>query len=386
MHTKSCISIATLFLEMDNIHLIKDPGMIPFTLHNKYKWKSIIPLWSNKHYEFKNKYFDDIDTPILKSSNFRTIKRLRMAKWILKNGVDIDVLHLYFYERWTWIYIWIYKLKNPQGLVYVHCDTDGEILINYELPKSRIKRFIITKILLKDKNIYDVLWGIQNSKNCEILKRKWPFYNIKYIPNGVYWRKNCQTPFKKRKNVILTVARNGATPKKTEILLEGFAKVANDYPQYNLQLVGSVEESFQSYIDNYFQRFPNLKKRIIFSGPILNREELQKVYCGAKIFCLTSAYESFGLVTIEAMSCGCFIIESDIPSNIDITQDGKFGTLFKSGDIDDFSKKLSESLSDEQHMSQIALEGKKYADMRFTWDICLLPVVQWVNEKRKEKM
>ena len=44
---KEHLTIATIFAEIDNIHLIKDPGMIPFALHKYYdvgvKSPSIVP-------------------------------------------------------------------------------------------------------------------------------------------------------------------------------------------------------------------------------------------------------------------------------------------------------------------------------------------------------
>ena len=57
MDKKKQLVVATLFVDIENVHLIKDPGMIPFTLNNSYGYKSIIPLWDNQHYEYKDKYF-----------------------------------------------------------------------------------------------------------------------------------------------------------------------------------------------------------------------------------------------------------------------------------------------------------------------------------------
>ena len=386
MEKDSQITMATLFFDIENVHLIKDPGMIPLTFQQHFGWKAIIPLWDDREYEYKDKYFKNIETPLLKNAKSDIIRRFEMTKWLLKNAPRIDVLHLYFYERWTWTYIWLFKLRNPKGIVYVHCDTDGERLIKYKLPKSFIKRFIIEKIQLKDKNIRDVLWGIQNKQNCEKLKNKWPFKNIVYISNGVNWNSDLEVDFQDRKNVLLTVARNGTPQKKTDLLLEGFAAIAQDFPKWNLRLVGTVEKNFEPYIEEYFKRNPELKDRICFSGPVTDREELQKIYSESKVFCLTSAWESFGLVTVEALRCGCYVIESDIPANVDVTQNGTYGTLFKSNSLENFVEKLKDCLSDEEHMQKVSSEAKRYVAENLTWERTLYPVVDWVSSKKESQL
>lgn len=385
MDKKKQLVVATLFVDIENVHLIKDPGMIPFTLNNSYGYKSIIPLWDNQHYEYKDKYFKDIETPILKAGNSDKDKKISMAKWLWENALRIDVLHLYFYEKWTWFYIWLFKRKNPKGIIYAHCDTDGQRLIDYKLPKSNLKKFVIKHILLKEDNIKDVLWGIQNRENCEKLRSKWPFYNIEYIPNGVHWDEDIDIPYENKKNVLLTVARNGTPPKKTDILLEGFAAISKDFPQWNLRLVGTIEKEFEGFIEEYFVRYPELKNRVWFSGPTTDRKALQRIYSESKVFCLTSAWESFGLVTVEALSCGCFVIESDIASNIDVTQNGKYGVLFEKLSLDSFVEQLRACLGDEEKMRTTSIEAKKYIEENLTWEKVLLPVVKWLNKKVETK-
>lgn len=274
---------------------------------------------------------------------------------------------------------------NKNGIVYVHCDTNGQRLLNYKWPDNKLKFFIIKKILLTDKNLKDVLWGVQNKENCNFLTGIWPFYNIKYIPNGVWWENNMYIEYNNKSNVLLTVARNGTLQKKTELLLEGFATIADEFPTWKLKLVGTVEKKFKKYIENYFIRNPRLKNRVVFLGEILDRKELQKIYSNAKVFCLTSAYESFGLVTVEALSCGCYVIESDIPANKNVTQNGKYGSLFKSEDLNSFVEQLRINLSDEQHMKEVSEAAKTYIENNLTWKKVLEPVNEWIYEKQGEQ-
>ena len=105
--------------------------------------------------------------------------------------------------------------------------------------------------------------------------------------------------------------------------MNGFANVAQEFPEWKLILAGTVEEDFKPFINSYFVKHPELKDRVSFIGPISDRAELQRLYASSKIFALPSAWESFGLVTVEAMSQGCYVVESDIPANKDITCNGQ---------------------------------------------------------------
>lgn len=375
------LKIAALFSYIENVHLIKDPGMIPLTFKKSYGYDVVIPIWNDREYPYKDVYFENVEFPILKSGDTCTKRKLNMLKWLLSNAKSIDILHLYFFDRWTWIYMGAYKLRNKKGLIYVHCDTDGDRLLEYEFTKSKIKSFVLKKILLSERNINDVLWGVQNMQNCKKVQKLWPFKHVEYVPNGFWWKNYVDVPYEEKNNVILTVARNGTPPKKTEILLEGFAAIAPEFPGWTLKLVGTVEDRFQDYIHDYFIRYPELKHRVVFSGPVANRDDLQKIYSKAKVFCLTSAWEGFGLVTIEAMSNGCFIVESDIPANIDATRNGTYGVLFKSGDVNDFIDKLRSSLSDEEKMKNISMKSKDYVQENFSWEKVLKPVDEWISKR-----
>ncbi len=372
---------ATVFVNIENIHLIKDPGMIPFTMQNSFGFHSVVPLSSAKEYEYKNGFFKEIETPIIKEAKKENIRQLRRIFWIMKNAFRIDVLHLYFFDRWTWLSIFMYKTINKKGLVYVHCDSNGERLIEYNMDDTWKKRVILHRVLLKDKFLKDVLWGIQNKENMKILKGKWPFVNLYFIPNGVYWPKlsDCYN----KENIIITVGRIGAKEKRTDLLLEAFAMLSDSHQEWRLRLVGPVEEDFNSYIDLFFERFPYLKQKIDFVGSISDRIELEREYSKAKIFCLPSTFEGFNLSSIEALSRGVYIVGSNIPSNIQITDNGKYGLLFENGNLDDFACKLESIINSPKVIDENIRKAERYACSNYAWEKALTPVYEWIKERKQ---
>ncbi|MEQ9423187.1 MAG: glycosyltransferase [Cyclobacteriaceae bacterium] len=82
----------------------------------------------------------------------------------------------------------------------------------------------------------------------------------------------------------------------------------------------------------------NLEKQIEFLGP-LNRQDLCKWMNKAKCFVLSSDYETFGVVLIEALTYGLPIISTDSGGPKDIVKEEN-GVLVSSQDVDAFGKAM----------------------------------------------
>ena len=136
-----------------------------------------------------------------------------------------------------------------------------------------------------------------------------------------------------KKNIFLSVGRLGTIQKNTEGLLEAFAQ-SSKFHNWELHLVGTVKEDnsncrkYQSIIDEFFCRYPDLKERVIFLGPIYDREKLKKEYDVAKVFLLPSRWEGSPIVIPEALSSGLHILASkEVMLAKDLEKDGYAKTL-----------------------------------------------------------
>lgn len=108
-------------------------------------------------------------------------------------------------------------------------------------------------------------------------------------------------------------------------LIKAFSRIASQFPDWNLRIIG--EGSLRSFLKNQIETL-NLDDRIALPGAT---SEIDTEYANADIFVLPSLYESFGLVTAEAMSYGLPPIGfEDCPGTNELIQDGVNGILVNS--------------------------------------------------------
>ncbi len=129
--------------------------------------------------------------------------------------------------------------------------------------------------------------------------------------------------------VYLSAGRLNAI-KDPMTMLRGFELIALDQPNARLYLHYLTDELLPE-IAAFLSERPALAERIELRGraPL---EDMEAIYSSADFLLQASLREWSGLAVIEAMSCGCIPIVSDIPSFRTLTDGGRFGRLFATGD------------------------------------------------------
>lgn len=107
-----------------------------------------------------------------------------------------------------------------------------------------------------------------------------------------------QSPNLPREKMILCAARFDEHQKRILLLLDAFARIASDFPEWNLCLCGSGDghESYLGFLDQ-----SRLRHRVQFPGEIRNMGDW---YDRASIFCLSSAFEGCPNAMLEAQAHG----------------------------------------------------------------------------------
>jgi len=118
----------------------------------------------------------------------------------------------------------------------------------------------------------------------------------------------------KRTNHIGTVSR--LVPQKDlPTLLEAFSIVLKEHPNLKLTIVGEGPD--RQDLEDYTSRL-NMKQNVFFPGRTSNVKDFMK---SLDLFILTSRYEGFGLVLLEAMSNQIPIIASESLAALEVLGD-----------------------------------------------------------------
>ena len=148
---------------------------------------------------------------------------------------------------------------------------------------------------------------------------------------------------------FLAVGRFSKKHKGFDILIEAFHLFAQKEKEWKLDIIGEGEEEalYRELIKKY-----DLEGRIPIH-PFTNN--IQDYYSKAQVYVLSSRWEGFGLVLVEAMAHGLPVVSSDLPTSLEIM--GDFGIYFKNGDISDLANRLEEATHiDWQKKSKEAIQ------------------------------
>lgn len=168
--------------------------------------------------------------------------------------------------------------------------------------------------------------------------------NVIQIPNPNHLSTRHPSNYKLKN--ILTVGR--LDPQKGyDMLIDAFAKIAVKHPDWTLEIFGQGE--WEEYLRKKIEHL-NLKNNIFLKGIEYN---LDKIYTRGSIYVLSSRYEGFGLVIIEAMTFGLPVVSFDCQHGPnEIITDSVNGFLVAQNDIDKLVEKInilieSESIRNE---------------------------------------
>ena len=368
-------TFVTVFTETENFHLVKDVGQLPYFMYKTEGYDAtLISYKNNVEYPFINNEVNGLKLNFIPNKGRFLYFELGVLYYLFNNSKSIDVLNLFHFKKDNILYLLIYKLVNPKGKAYIKLDMDILFFKNYNaflFSNYSLKNFILKALTSWIFKLTD-LFSVETDQAKDYLLNVYPKLEHKLIciPNGVdnlYLDQEIPVkPFIEKENIILTVGRIGTEQKNTELLLD--ALKITDLKDWKVYILGPIEERFKKNIADFYREYPQLENKVIFTGNITNRKELFDWYNRAKIFCLTSRWESFGIVFTEALYFGNYLITSPISSAAYITNNGKYGSIAKAS-APEFSKAIQKSIEAGFLSTQRYTEIRSFSKENFTWPV-----------------
>lgn len=296
---------------------------------------------------------------------------MNAIRWIEKNEKNYSLVHSHYWYSGSVAL----KIKDHLEIPMVHNSHSlGRVkyeVLNQEKSAYADMRLLEEELILKKANAI-IASTPQEVKNILDLY-KVTGENIELIRTGVDER--LFRPIDEKmaivktginyKNIILFVGRL-TKAKGLRVLVKAIAKVKEQFREDVKLLVvggdtsGVMHSELESKEMKLLKRLINkleLKENVIFLGPVA-RELLPYMYSLADVCAVPSLYESFGLVAVEAMSCGTPVIASKTGGLAHTVVDGYSGLHFLPGRSDKLATAIVKLLSNSEKIEEIGLNAR----------------------------
>jgi len=301
---------------------LQDVGIRNILQQKKLEF-SIEKFVENSVNTYRLQYFDIVKNKSLTKKFKMYFFKKMFNQYIQENGLP-DIIHLHSFLAGDFA-LYIREIYNIPYVVTEHLT--GFSRNHFSLNQMNQARKIYEN---SEQNI------VVSEPFRELMQNKFslPFY---YIPNVV--NTNFFTLNKVFKREIYTFINIAHLDKKKnqDMLIQSFSKAFKNRPEVRLVIAGGgVEYSNLNDLINML----NMQDQISLFGRA-SREEVKNLLQNSDAFVLSSEYETFGVVIIEAMACGLPVLATKCGGPESIVTSDKLG-LLSEVDKEELSKSLLE--------------------------------------------
>lgn len=182
---------------------------------------------------------------------------------------------------------------------------------------------------------------------------------------------NTHTRICGKRNKILAAGRlDGWFVKGFDLLIKAWGLIAANNPEWILDIAGTGSSQSIDFLNNLIEE-NNVVNSVKLVGYQTNVESM---YRKSSIFVLSSRYEGFGLVLIEAMSQGCACIACDYEGRQrEIINNDKMGIICPRDNVNILAQSIQKLISDSQYRELL----QKNAPIRASYYELMKIVDKW---------
>ncbi len=141
---------------------------------------------------------------------------------------------------------------------------------------------------------------------------------------------------------------------------------------------GGLEQELKQYVSDM-----KLSAEVTFLGFC---DEVVSFLKAIDIFLLSSHWEGFGYVLVEAMAAAKPVVAFNSSSTPEIVQDGITGYLVPAGDLDQFVQRVIELANNEKLKKSMGQAGRNRVEQMFTTESALQRFCQLINSPLKQQL
>lgn len=255
----------------------------------------------------------------------------------------------------------LFTLPAVQGLAIDHICWEH---FNFDEDLGKKGRRVARQLAAKYCDTVVTLTDRDKQKWLQVTKNK---NKIISIPNpSPFIPQSCEK--EESTKTVLAVGRL-TYQKGFDLLLKVWIEVHHQFPDWRLTIVGEGEDRDQL---ESFINISNLSSSVNLVGNVTN---IDSYYSNAEIFCLSSRYEGFGMVLVEALAFGLPIVSFDCELGPAEILEGTGSILVPANDTNLFANELIKLIKDREKRNQIKSLSLKKAET-FQPDII---IQKWIN-------
>lgn len=183
------------------------------------------------------------------------------------------------------------------------------------------------------------------------------FKNITVIPNSISFQTEKKSDPENK--IVLAIGRL-EYQKGFDTLLEIWSQVYQNNPEWQLHIYGNGQEK-ETLLSIIQQK--GMSKNVFIFPPTKN---IEQALLSGSIYVMTSRFEGFPMILLEAMECGLPCISFTCKCGPrDIISDGEDGYLIEENNIDLFAEKLNE-LIQNKYLRELMGNNAKQNIQRFS--------------------
>ncbi len=232
-----------------------------------------------------------------------------------------------------------------------------------------VKNSFLNRRLFNDILTHIIANSLETKKTMVENLNKWKNFDdkVKVIYHGIELdlfdkQSKEQFPIKEEEQIVIGTAGRLTLQKRQSDLI----KIAYNLKEKGLKFkiliagTGELKPEIEKMIEEY-----NLKQEVILLDFVENIPSFMR---SIDIFALTSSWEGFGYVLVEAMAASKPVVAYKISSNPEVLRENETGFMVDYPNIDMFGDKLEELILNADKRIQFGIDARKHVENNFQID------------------